>query len=327
MIMAPRLPYTIAQLEYAVALADHGHFGRAAAACGISQPALSMQLRTLEGLLGVALFDRATSPVVPTDVGALIVSQARAVLAAVEGLAALPARAAGRIEGELRLGVLPTLAPYLLPRALPRLARKHPALRLTVEELPTPIVLERLATNAIDAGLIATASRSPGLTQRPLFREPLLLYVHARHPLAARRRVRPDELSREDIWLLSDEHCLRAQSLALCKDRDAVGEDPGDGASCASTVRFESGNVETLRRLVEGGEGFTLLPWLAVPSPRPRGVRVIPIGPPAPHREVRLLQRRQLLKRHLVDAVVRELLVGLPPACERVAGSPAHGAP
>jgi LysR family transcriptional regulator, hydrogen peroxide-inducible genes activator len=302
----------LAQLEYAVSLADHGHFGRAAAACGVSQPALSMQLRTLERQLGITLFDRSTSPIKPTDVGALVIEQARTMLGDGAALVDLPSRITGRIEGELTLGVLPTLAPYLLPRALPVLARKHPALRLVVEELPTPVVLERLRNGAIDAGLIATIPHVEGVRHRALFREPLLLYVHARHPLAGRKRVRPDELAPEDAWLLSDEHCLRSQSLALCRDRSGA-----TGASCVSTVRFESGNVETLRRLVEGGEGFTLLPWLAVPRPAPRNVRVIPIGPPSPSREVRLVQRRQFLKAHLIEAVLQALLADLPSECAR----------
>ncbi len=271
-----------------------------------------MQLRALERQLGVTLFDRATAPVRPTDIGQLMVQQARTMLGDGAALVDLPRRVAGRVEGELTLGVLPTLAPYLLPRALPALARRHPALRLVVEELPTPVVLDRLRGGALDAGLIATVPHVEGIRHRALFREPLLLYVHRRHPLAGRKRVRPDELSPEDAWLLSDEHCLRSQSLALCRDRTGAG-----GESCVSTVRFESGNVETLRRLVEGGEGFTLLPWLAVPRPAPRDVRVIPIGPPGPAREVRLVQRRLFLKAHLVDAVVEVLLEELPPECAR----------
>ncbi len=307
-----RLPFSLAQLEYAVALADHGHFGRAAVACGISQPALSMQVRALERRLGVPLFDRDATPVTPTDLGALVIEHARTMLGDGGAIVDLPARIAGRVEGELRLGVLPTLAPYLLPRALPGIARRYPALRLVVEELPTPVVLDRLRAGGIDAGIIATVPHEAGLRHRALFREPLLLYVHRSHPLAARKRVRADELSPDDAWLLSDEHCLRAQSLALCKDRESVS-----GVGCAGNVRFESGNVETLRRLVEGGEGFTLLPWLAVPKPVPRSVRVIPIGAPAPSREVRLVQRRQYLKAHLVDAVVHALLDGLPGECAR----------
>lgn len=304
-----RFQFTLAQLEYTVALADHGHFGRAAASCGVSQPALSMQLRSLERTLGLAIFDRSRSPVVTTDLGAIVVEQARALLRDGAALAELPARMAGRIEGELRLGVLPTLAPYLLPRALPALARRYPALRLTIMELPTPLVLERLRAESIDAGLIATPPDDPGMHHRALFREPLMLYVHAGHPLAPRKRVRPDELSSSEAWLLSDEHCLRQQSLALCGEHDAEG---------AGLVRFESGNVETLRRLVESGDGFTLVPWLALPNPVPRSVRVIPLGPPSAYREIQLVHRRQYLKRHLIDAVVGALLEALPVECPLV---------
>ncbi len=300
------LAYTITQLEYAVAVATHGHFGRAADACHVSQPALSMQLRKLERTIGVTLFDRSRQPVVPTEAGRALLEQARVVLREAGHLAELREAHTGVIAGELRVGVIPTLAPYLLPRFLRTLTRAHPGLRLVVDELPTDRLLDALRADALDIGVIATAPDTPGLSQRALFREPLFVYVHADHPLAERATVRAEELSGSDVWLLSEEHCLREQTVRLCRDRD--GRRDGEGASCASVVRFESGNVETLRRLVEGGEGFTLLPLLALPERVPSSARVIPFVEPAPVREVRLVQRRLVLKRPLVDAFVEALM-------------------
>ncbi len=313
------LSYSITQLEYAVAVASHGHFGRAAAACDVSQPALSMQLRKLEQSIGVELFDRSRQPVVPTAIGEILIEQARVVLREAGHLADLRNVHAGVVAGELRVGVIPTLAPYLLPRFLRSLTAQYPDLRLTVDELPTDRLLESLRSDALDLALIATAPETPGLSQRPLFREPLFVYAHVDHPLARLDFVRAQELSGADVWLLSEEHCLREQTVRLCRDRNAVlGKRPRAGApgggrdrsdngpaaevSCAHLVRFESGNVETLRRLVEGGDGFTLLPQLALPDPVPAEARVIPFRENGAFREVRAIQRRVALKRPLVEA-------------------------
>ncbi len=317
------LSYSITQLEYAVAVATHGHFGRAAAACNVSQPALSMQLRKLEQSIGVELFDRSRQPVVPTAIGEVLLEQARVVLREAGHLADLRNVHAGVVAGELRVGVIPTLAPYLLPRFLRSLTADYPDLRLTVNELPTDRLLEALRSDALDLAIIATAPETPGLSQRSLFREPLFVYAHVKHPLARLTSVRADELSGADVWLLSEEHCLREQTVRLCQDRHGwAGEDARTGAdtgehgrssngapaatpgavSCAHLVRFESGNVETLRRLVEGGDGFTLLPQLALPHPVPKEARVIPFSDHGAFREVRAVQRRVALKRPLVEA-------------------------
>lgn len=324
------LSYSITQLEYAVAVATHGHFGRAAAACDVSQPALSMQLRKLEQSIGVELFDRSRQPVVPTAIGEILIEQARVVLREAGHLADLRNVHAGVVAGELRVGVIPTLAPYLLPRFLRTLTADFPELRLAVDELPTDRLLEALRTDALDLALIATAPDTPGLSQRSLFREPLFVYAHVNHPLARLESVRAEELSGTDVWLLSEEHCLREQTVRLCRDRHALdgqrtraaarsghrnGSNNGSSAdtSCAHLVRFESGNVETLRRLVEGGDGFTLLPQLALPQPVPGEARVIPFENHAAYREIRAVQRRVALKRPLVEAFLNAVVQSVEP--------------
>ena len=189
---------------------------------------------------------------------------------------------------------------------------QHPQLRLVIEELRTSQVLAALRDDSIDVGLIATVPEIPGLTHRALFREPMVVYAHKAHTLARQRSVHPDDLSTDDAWLLSDEHCLRAQTARLCRDRR-----PGTSASCSSVVRFDSGNVDTLRRMVEEGDGFTVLPFLAIPTVRTKRARVIPFARPVPTREVRLVQRRSYLKRHLIEAFVESLLDALPAECAR----------
>ena len=308
---------TLTQLAYAVAVDTHGHFGQAAAACHVTQPTLSMQLRKLERGLNVVLFDRSRMPVVATDLGRLLLDQARVVLQEASRLPDLRDQRLGHVTGELRVGALPTLAPYLLPRFLQPLTDAHPGLRLVVEELPTAGILDRLRQETLDAGLIATREATPGTVARVLFEEPFVGYVHRDHPLAGRAALTHADLSLDDVWLLSEAHCLRAQTMQLCQER---GAEPGGAPSCARAVRFESGNLETLKRLVERSGGLTLLPRLALGDDAPgstaadRGAAalVIPFAAPTPVRPITLVRRRAYLKRHLVDAFVASLMASLP---------------
>lgn len=300
---------TLTQLTYVVAVDTYGHFGRAADACYVTQPALSMQVRKLESELGVVLFDRSRTPVVPTELGRRVVEQARVVLREAARIPELRDEARGETAGELRVGVLPTLGPYLLPRFVHELARLHPRLELVLEEGLTDTLLERIRNETLDAALIATADAAE-LVFQPLFDEPLVAYVSRGHPLAAKSRVTPRDLPREDFWLLSEAHCLRAQTLQLCEGSE------GEHGRCTHGIRMESGNLETLKRLVEKGDGFTLLPALAVDELRGEhpGACIIPFADPVPTRQVVMVRRRIYLKRPLVDAFLEALRACLPPS-------------
>lgn len=299
---------TLTQLAYAVAVDTHGHFGRAAEACFVTQPALSMQIRKLERELGAVLFDRGRTPVVPTEVGRLVVEQARAVLREAARLAELRGEAAGATAGTLRVGVLPTLGPYLLPRFVHALAGRHAQLELVLEEGLTGDLLGRVRAETLDVALIAT-DEAPDLVRRPLFDEPLLAYVSRGHSLAARTSVTAADLPRGDFWQLAEAHCLHAQTLSLCQ-----GGPPAEGG-CTRGIAFRSGNLETLKRLVENGNGFTLLPALAVRADGDEhpAARLLPFAEPAPTRRIVLVRRRVYLKRALVDAFADALLASLPP--------------
>lgn len=312
---------TLTQLTYVVAVDTYGHFGRAADACFVTQPALSMQVRKLERELGLVLFDRSRAPVVPTELGRRVVEQARVVLREAARIPELRDEASGETSGELRVGVLPTLGPYLLPRFVHGLARRHPHLELVLEEGLTDTLLERIRNETLDVALIATDD-ADDVALRPLFEEPLLAYVSSGHPLAARATVTPRDLPREDFWLLSEAHCLRAQTLQFCEGGEA------EPARCTHGIRMESGNLETLKRLVENGEGFTLLPALAVDGLRGDhpGARLVPFAEPVPTRQVVMARRRVYLKRHLVDAFLSELLASLPPSV-RAVRQPDEGVP
>jgi len=303
----PLATFTLTQLAYVVAVETHGHFGRAAAACAVTQPTLSMQIGKLERALGVTLFDRTRSPVRATEAGRPVIDQAREVLRAAARIPEICEEGRGVVAGELRLGVIPTLAPYLLPRILDDLARRNPQLALSVEEMVTSTIVTELRDETIDAGLVASPLGEPGLVERSLFVEPFVAYVSPGHRLASRAAVTPDDLSLDDLWLLSEGHCFRTQSIAVCAERAR--------AASPLRARFESGNLETLKRLVERGDGMTLLPALAaddLPSEEQRAL-VRPFAGAPPVREVRLVRRRTDLKRRLVDALVDAVLDALPP--------------
>jgi LysR family transcriptional regulator, hydrogen peroxide-inducible genes activator len=302
---------TLTQLAYAVALDTHRHFGAAASACQVTQPTLSMQLRKLEDTLGVTLFDRSRNPVVPTDHGALLIAQARTVLREAARLPEIVREASGSVAGEVRFGVIPTLAPYLLPAMVPHLARRFPRLELIVEERVTDDVIDALRHDRIDAGLIASSVEGVDLTERILFTEPFMGYVSAGHRLARRKTITPDDLSLDDLWLLSDGHCFRAQAVQLCEGRE--DRSARSAKACTVGARFESGNFDTLKRLVESGVGMTLLPALAAAEIGDAGTAVLKrFAEPAPTRTVRVIRRRSTLRQRLVDSVVEVLLETLP---------------
>jgi LysR family hydrogen peroxide-inducible transcriptional activator len=273
---------SLRSLEYAVALADALHFGRAARASAITQPALSAQIRGLEERLGVRLFERSRRGVRLTSAGAVVVERAREVLRGLDELVAAAAGAREPLCGPLHLGVIPTVAPYLLPRWLPRVRAAFPRLRLFLHEDRTARLVAGLVDGALELLLLALPLRRPELEELPLYREPFVLALPRRHPLArARGPVREDALERESVLLLEDGHCLRDQALSVCAQA---------GAREAEGVRAAS--LGTLVQMVAGGLGVTLLPSLAVAAEaKGRDVVVRPFREPAPARMLGLAWR------------------------------------
>ncbi len=291
---------TLTQLAYAVAVDTYRHFGKAAEHCHVSQPTLSMQLQKLEEELGVELFDRSRKPILPTPIGERILAQARVILRECERLYELLNEDLKTIRGELKLGVIPTLSPYLLPLITRPLQQRYPELIVHVEELTTEQILDALATDRLDAGLIATKESRPGMRQRVLFREPFVAYLSVGHPLLTRQRIEPAQLRLEELWLLKEGHCLRDQVLQICSRREE--------ASPAPQLRFESGNLEMLRLLVDQVGGVTLLPLLATHYlPAEARQRIRHFRDPAPHRTIYLIYARAHLKRRLLNAFVNVL--------------------
>jgi LysR family transcriptional regulator, hydrogen peroxide-inducible genes activator len=285
---------TLIQLTYLVALADHGHFGRAAEACFVSQPTLSTQIQKLEDELEALLFDRSKHPVKPTERGVTIIAQARSVLAERDALYGL-VRKDGPVTGELRLGVIPTVSPYLMPRLAPMMTERYPQVRLSVEEVTTARLMERLRRGHVDAAVVATDESASDLHLQELFDEPFLLYLNRAHPLARRKRVKlADVEAADDLWLLAEGHCLRDQVVEWCgKSAGRSGE----------SIRFESGSLETLRHLVDHLGGMTLLPAGSTSYLDDAARAAIrSFSGTTPGRSVRLVRMKGSLRDQLIDA-------------------------
>lgn len=298
---------TLTQLRYLEAVDRHRHFGRAAAECGVTQPTLSIQLAKLERELGVELFDRTRTPVEPTDIGRLVIIQARRTLREAGRIHALFDESDPVIGGELRVGILPTLAPALLPALVPDLAEDYPGLTVRIEELRTEQIVERLESDLLDAGLVATRVEGAGLVERPLFEEPFVAYVSERHRLFGSERIDVSDLERSELWLLQEGHCFRDQVVSLCHDTVGSGEVTGP-------LHLETGSLETLRRLVTRSGGMTLLPGLTVQHlSREERKRVREFAEPRPSRLVRLVHPRGHLRRRAIEAFAGEVRKILPP--------------
>lgn len=296
---------TLVQLEYLVAVDTYRHFATAAENCFVTQPTLSMQLQKLEEELGVQLFDRSRVPVRPTELGKEIIAQARVVLAESKKIQELVQNQKLELSGELRIGVIPTLAPYLIPLFITSFLQKHPQVRVVVQELLTDEIVEKLNHELLDVGLLVTPLGNKSIKELPLFYEAFVAYVNPNHPLAKQPSIAPEELDMSQLWVLNEGHCFRSQVLNICNRGGSA--DPG------SHLDYKSGSLETLKRIVETQHGLTLLPELSVldmPSEKQKLVRTF--EEPQPLREVSLVIHRTFLKKKLIEALREEILNCIP---------------
>ncbi|WP_114782481.1 hydrogen peroxide-inducible genes activator [Botryobacter ruber] len=298
---------TLVQLEYLLAVDTYRHFATAAENCFVTQPTLSMQLQKLEEELGVQLFDRSRVPVRPTELGKEIIAQARVVLAEAKKIQEIVQNQKQELAGELRIGVIPTLAPYLIPLFITGFMQKYPQVQVTVQELLTHQIVEKLNHELLDVGLLVTPLEDKSIKELPLFYEAFVAYINASHPLAKRKTIDPDKLSLEDLWVLNEGHCFRSQVLNICNR--------GGKAMAAHSGHFDykSGSLETLRRIVETQHGLTLLPELSVlDMPADKRKLVRPFQEPQPLREVSLVVHRSFLKKKLIEALQQEIIESVP---------------
>ena len=283
-------------LRYLVAVADTRHFGRAAERCFVSEPTLSAQLKKLEEYLGVQLIERQPNNVSLTDAGEQIVARARRMLEASEEVVTLARAHRDPLAGRLRLALLPTIGPYLLPRVSQAIRRQLPRLELRLYEYQTAPMLERLKAGELDLGILALPVDLDGLEARELLAEPFTVAVPDRHRLAKRERVQVADLEGEILLLLEEGHCLREQALEVCS-RVRTGE----------SQDFRATSLETLRQMVATGAGVTLLPKLATQGAygNARGVVVLPFAKPAPVRRVGAVWRKTSARQPAIDALCK----------------------
>lgn len=281
-------------LQYLVALSQHKHFGKAADACFVSQPALSMQIRKLEESLGVKLLERNNKSVLLTDTGLAITERARSILNQIDELRDLAKSSKDPFSGELKLGIIPTLAPYLLPLIVGPLSKKFPRVSFYLHEQQTAVLLEKLKTGQLDAAFLVHPVNQQKLSSSLLFEEEFMLTVSATHKLAKRKFIKQQDLDSQDLFLLEEGHCMRDQTLALCHKMNA-----------AESQHFRATSLETLRHMVAAGNGMTLMPKLAQQANA--SVVYVPFQAPKPVRTIGLYWRVDAAKIVLLQELAQQV--------------------
>ncbi len=279
---------TLTELRYIVAVARERHFGRAAETCFVSQPTLSVAVKKLEDKLGVQIFERGPTEVTVTPAGSLVIEQAQRVLEEAEKIKRIAKSSSDPLDGQLTLGVIFTIAPYLLPQLIPVLRKRAPKMPLMLEENYTASLTERLKRGDIDAAIVALPYSEPGITVTPLYDETFVVALTKSHPWAARKTVTAADLAGESLLLLGTGHCFRDQVLNACPALKQSHATPG---SLQKTV--EGSSLETIRLMVASGMGLTILPASAVPVKRAAAdlLTYVPFSRPAPDRRVVLASR------------------------------------
>ncbi|WP_162419304.1 hydrogen peroxide-inducible genes activator [Cyclobacterium roseum] len=289
---------TIQQLEYILAVDKCRHFGHAAEACFVTQPTLSAQVSKLEKELGVILFDRSKMPVIPTEIGERIIAQAKKVVSESKGIFELVSQMKGDVSGLIKMGVIPTIAPYLLPLFIQNFIQKYPRVQLQVQEMVTEDILKKLKNDELDIGLVVTPLEESGIVEKPIFYEKFFVYLSKYHPLLKQDQVEAGAILSEDLWVLQQGHCFRDQVLNLC-DQNKFQR---------MNFHYESGSLEGLKNMVNRYKGITLLPELATEGlSEEEKSRLRPFRGEAPVREVSLILTRSFLKQKLVSLLFEEI--------------------
>ncbi len=296
---------TLTQLEYIVAVDTYRHFGKAAEHCFITQPTLSMQIKKLEEDLEIIIFDRSKQPLIPTDVGQRVIEQARVALKQTEEINNIVKDHKGQVSGILRVGIIPTLAPYLLPIFIGKYKKKYPDIFIKVVEQTTNNIVQLLNKDLIDVGILVTPLREDKINEKPVFYEEMLIYANAGHKLHKQKEITLEDIATPEIWLLSDGHCFRDQVINLCSLLSTTDS--------KLPFQFEAGSLETLMNIVDREGGITLIPELAKDGMQPQRLKnVVPFTKFKPLREVSLVYSRHFAKHKLINLLWREIRENIP---------------
>lgn len=293
---------TLQQLKYILALDKHRHFVKAAESCHVAQPTLTLQVKKLEEEVGMVLFDRSTQPLQPTPFGESFIQKASRVLGEMEELKTLVKQDRNQMEGEFRVGVIPTLAPSLLPLFISDFIESHPNTRLIIEELQSHRIMEQLENKQLDMGLMATPLHESNLREIPLFYEPFLIFTDQKNPLLKEYTVSSSQLKPEGLWILKQGHCFRNQTLNICEF---------DVSEQHRNLVMEGGTIETLKEMVRKVSGYTLIPELSYNSKNDqRNVRYF--DEPQPVREVSIVVHKHFTKEKLITEMRKSILTNTP---------------
>ncbi len=296
---------TLTQLEYILAVAKFKHFGKAAESCFVTQPTLSMQIQKLEAELDVIIFDRSKTPIAVSDDGSLIVEQAKTILFEQNKLLTILDEAKQEITGDFKLGVIPTLSPYILPLFITEFVKNYPKVRIQITENTTENIIDLLKEDKLDGGLLVTPLHEKNIIERPLYYEPFYLFTSKENPISKKVKIREEDLNIDEIWLLNKGNCFRDQVLNIC--------DQGKGKALKNPLNIQSGNFETLKNMVLNGSGYTILPHMAVEQLSAQHQKLVrPFIRPVPTREVALVHNKRNIKKRILDALEEEILASIP---------------
>lgn len=300
---------TLVQLEYIVAVDTYRSFVGAAEKCFVTQPTLSMQVQKLEEMLNVKIFDRSKQPVIPTEIGSQIIEQARLVLQESQKIKEIISSQQQDIVGELKVGIIPTVAPYLLPQVIASMMEKYPDLKLLIWEYTTEDIIHHLKTGVLDCGILATPLGDNSITEIPMYYENFVTYISKNSKLFKKKNIDANDLEDENIWLLNEGHCMRSQVLNICrstKDNRLQG------------LTYNTGSVETLIRMVDMNNGATLLPELALTELTAKQLsKVRTFKSPEPVREISLVTHKNYIKKRMLNALKEEILAVIPKAMKQ----------
>lgn len=294
---------TLQQLEYILAVNQFRHFAKAAEYCRVTQPTLSAMIQKLEEELDTRIFDRSQQPVCPTPVGILIIEQAQKILVQANRIKNIIEEEKHSLTGTFKLGILPTVAPYLLPRFFPQLMKKYPDLDIRVIEMKTNDIKKALQTGEIDAGIVASLAGMEELQQTPLFYEQFFVYMSRKDILFNSEVIRTSDLNGEQLWLLDEGHCFRDQLVRFCQMKSAR----------ASQLAYHLGSMETFMRMVESGKGVTFIPELAVLQLGDIQKELVrPFAIPCPTRQIVMLTNKNFIRHTLLEALTKEIKSSIP---------------
>ncbi len=296
----------IQQLEYIIAVDNHRHFSKAAEASFVTQPTLSMMIQKLEDELGVKIFDRTQLPIQPTEIGRRIIDQARVSVAQINQIKDIIQEEKGIVKGIFRLGIIPTVSPYLLPKLMDAHTQGNTDIRIVVRELTTENILRGLANDSLDGGVLATPLNDDLITERPLYYERFFAYVSPKErSLYVKNELDESDLNNGKLWMLDEVHCFRTQILHLCNMKRR--------RNSQSIFTFEAGSIDTLIKIVDDNDGLTVIPEMAIYNLNEQQKKnVRPFKNSTPVREISLITRKEFIRERLISIIMEEIKNAVP---------------